>query len=306
MEKNLKNIRQEFKKAGVFYTPSFLAEKMKSELTEEPLAVYDPTCGAGNLLAVFPDHVKKYGVELDEKEVERAQKRLANAEILQGDTLSYEKSFGGQKFDAVIMNPPYSIKWVNTNHKNDPQFQGLPVLPPNGKADYAFLFHALHRVKQGGQVIALMHPGILYRAQREGRLRQYLCEKGYIEKIIAIPAKQFEDTPISTVLLVLRKTEREQASIEFQDGERKEVVNFEKLKEENFSLSPNLYLEEEQEEKPKVDFKNLEMVARANLKAHVIKSLSISRFFCRDGMCDPLEFNLFIDDLTQEIQAIKF
>ena len=64
-QKSIKNIRQEFKDNGIFYTPPELAEKLKSYVGFEPGTVYDPTCGAGNLLRVFHENVKKYGQELD-------------------------------------------------------------------------------------------------------------------------------------------------------------------------------------------------------------------------------------------------
>lgn len=68
-QKSLKNIRQEFKDNGVFYTPPELAEKLKSYVDFEPETVYDPTCGAGNLLRVFHENVKKYGQELDAEQL---------------------------------------------------------------------------------------------------------------------------------------------------------------------------------------------------------------------------------------------
>lgn len=64
-QKSIKNIRQEFRRKGIFYTPPEIAEKLKSYVDFEPRNVYDPTCGAGNLLSVFPESVKKYGQELD-------------------------------------------------------------------------------------------------------------------------------------------------------------------------------------------------------------------------------------------------
>lgn len=57
-QKSIKNIRREFKDKGIFYTPSALAEKLKSYVDIEPESVYDPACGAGNLLGVFPGDVK--------------------------------------------------------------------------------------------------------------------------------------------------------------------------------------------------------------------------------------------------------
>lgn len=56
-QKSIKSIRQEFRKGGVFYTPPELAEKLKEYVDISVKTVYDPTCGAGNLLRVFDDDV---------------------------------------------------------------------------------------------------------------------------------------------------------------------------------------------------------------------------------------------------------
>ena len=70
MEKNIRNIRNKFKKNGIFYTTTELAETLKKYVDFEPQKIYDPTCGQGNLLSVFPDEVEKYGQELFADELE--------------------------------------------------------------------------------------------------------------------------------------------------------------------------------------------------------------------------------------------
>ena len=59
-QKSIKNIRKEFKRNGIFYTPQALAEKLLSYVDIKPKTVYDPTCGSGSLLRVFHENVKKY------------------------------------------------------------------------------------------------------------------------------------------------------------------------------------------------------------------------------------------------------
>lgn len=305
MEKNLKNIRQQFRKAGVFYTPEKLAEKMKEKIVGGFTTVYDPTCGAGNLLAVFGDEVKKFGIELDPIEVEKAQGRLKNATIKNGNTFEV-KDFNDVRFDVVMMNPPYSIKWDGDLYKNLPDFAGVPCLPPNSKADYAFLLHALHRTKDGVQVIALMHPGILYRGQREGKIRQWLCEQGLIEEVINIPGGQFEDTPIATVLLVLRKG-RQDKHITFDDGDKKRIVPFEEIKRNDFNLSVQQYIFEEVK-KEEIDIVKIENEARAVLIDKVKAELAFSKFTGELSQAENHKqvFNSFIDNLIAEIQAMKY
>ena len=135
-EKSIKNIRQEFKQHGIFYTPSALAERLKSYIDINPKSVYDPTCGAGNLLKVFDDNIKKYGQELDGEQL--ALIDLPNFIGYAGDTLADDK-FGDMQFDCIVANPPFSVKWNPDGLKDDERFLHSPVLPPPSKADWAFM-----------------------------------------------------------------------------------------------------------------------------------------------------------------------
>lgn len=110
---NLKSIRKEFAAKGVFYTDSALANMLKDIITnniENCDEVYDPTCGSGSLLSVFPDATFKFGQELDPGQAEVARHRLTNCEIATGDTLA-NPAFLGHKFRAIVANYPFSIKW---------------------------------------------------------------------------------------------------------------------------------------------------------------------------------------------------
>ena len=103
-QKSIKNIRQEFKDNGIFYTPPELAKKLMEYVDIQPDTVYDPTCGAGNLLRVFPDNVKKYGQELDEEQLNLID--IPNFTGKAGDTLVND-GFAGMKFQCIVANPPF-------------------------------------------------------------------------------------------------------------------------------------------------------------------------------------------------------
>lgn len=96
MAHNIKSIRAQFKAKGVFYSDQRMAELLKSLIPSDVDEVYDPTCGDGGLLAVFPDEVRKYGQELDPVQAREASGRLVNAEIASGDTLK-EPAFIGKR-----------------------------------------------------------------------------------------------------------------------------------------------------------------------------------------------------------------
>lgn len=234
-----KSYREELKEKGVFYTSPELAEYMRKLLPGDVSEIYDPTCGNGGLLSVFGDEVQKYGQDIDGSQVEIAGERLKNFHGAVGDTLA-EPAFMDRKFRYIIANPPFSVKWAQ---KNDERFSEAPALPPTGKADYAFILHILHLLSEDGKAVVMGFPGILYRGQREGKIRQWICEKNFIEKVIAIQGKKFEDTQISTCILVLNKS-KNTTDVYFYDEETgtEKTVAMSEISANDFNLSPNTYL----------------------------------------------------------------
>lgn len=237
MAKSLKKYRESLKATGSFYTDPKLAEKLKSFFPDDIQEIYDPTAGVGNLLAVFPDSCRKFGQELDPDEAKEAMQNLKNADIRIGDTLENDQ-FAGRKFQYIVGNPPFSVKWNGDNHKDDPRFKDAPCLPPNGRADYAFLLHIIDKLEDDGIAVVLNSPGILFRNQREGKIRKWLVQdKNYIDRVEQIPSGHFEDTDIETALLVIRKDRGEKATITFvsneQDNQQTKEIEIAKLLEED-------------------------------------------------------------------------
>ncbi len=292
---NLKAFRQQFKARGVFYTDTALAEYLKSQFRQEIKEVYDPTCGNGGLLCVFDDNVCKFGQEIDADQLEVAKERLPNFSGFSGDTLK-EPMWRGRKFQSIIANPPFSIKWEPFE---DERFKDAPCLPPAGKADYAFILHCLHYLADDGQAVILEFPGILYRGQREGKIRQWLIEKNYIEKVIHIAGNKFADTAIATCCIVLSKS-KTTTDIVFEDNEKGKarVVTFEEVKENGFVLSVSNYIIEEVK-KEIVDPIALELDARKAFLKKFRAELKFSRMVCQ---FEGLDFNQFLDDICAVIE----
>lgn len=240
MSYSVKNIRKKFHDSGIFYTNNALAEYMKSFLPDDVKEVYDPTCGHGNLLAVFDDNVKKYGQELNPEAAEEAQK-IPNSEIVCGDTLK-EPAFLDKKFKAIIANPPFSIKW---EPRDDERFAECGVLPPKSKADFAFILHCLYYLAADGVACVMAFPGVCYRGQREGKIREWLLRKNYIDGVVNIAGGEFEDTSISTVLLILRKDRGKKDTVHFLDkttGKERDVPLSE-IAQNDYSLSLSTYID---------------------------------------------------------------
>lgn len=218
------------KKAGEFYTPHQVSEVMAQIVAKssEIESIYDPTVGSGSLLLTVGKHLDTetqknlnyYGQEKNTATYNLTRMnlllhgvRLEKMTIKNGDTLSYdwpedpERPNNGVQFDAVVMNPPYSVKkWNRSGLKvSDPRFELAGVLPPDSKGDFAFLLHGLFHLGQKGTMAIVLPHGVLFRGGAEGEIRKRLIEKNHIDTIIGLPGNLFTNTPISVVVLILKK-----------------------------------------------------------------------------------------------------
>lgn len=218
------------KKAGEFYTPSQVSEVMAQIVakTKSIETIYDPTVGSGSLLLTVSKYLSEdekkslayYGQEKNTATYNLTRMNLLlhgvrpdKMTINNGDTLSEDwpedpqRPNEGVQFDAVVMNPPYSVKnWNKSNLKvSDPRFEVAGVLPPDSKGDYAFLLHGLFHLGQQGTMAIVLPHGVLFRGGTEGEIRKRLLEKNYIDTIIGLPNKLFTNTGIPVAVLILKK-----------------------------------------------------------------------------------------------------
>jgi type I restriction system adenine methylase HsdM len=302
---NVKQIRNEFKKNGVFYTPQDLALLIKKyACDEEPEEVYDPTCGDGSLLSVFGDGVKKYGQEINGEQLDVARSRLKNFDGVIGDTLK-TPAFSGKKFKCIVANPPFSISWNPPEIGDlftDKRFEGVPVIPPKSKADYAFILHILNYLSEDGTAAVLSFPGVLYRGNAEGEIRQWLVEHNFIDKVIRVPGKTFVDTPIETAIIVFKKNRKER-NILFGDlsNDRTESVTFDKVKDNGFILCVNNFIIEKQE-RITHDPETLQTDARNQMMNKLKRDLEMDKIVCE---LEGYDFNSYIDELQTVLDSYR-
>lgn len=270
-EYNSKSIRQEFKDKGIFYTQKELAEYLKNFLPDDVTEIYDPTCGNGGLLSVFSDDVEKYGQDINAEQVEVAKQKLVNFNGIVGDTLK-EPAFWGRKFKYIIANPPFSIKW---EPRTDERFERLPCLPPQSKADYAFIAHILHYLSDDGMAVVLNFPGILYRGNAEGKIRRWIVEQNYIDTVIEVDGGHFVDTKIATAALILKK-HRDTTDIKFIHNDREAVIPVEQIAENDYNLTVSYYLPEEIE-REEIDPIALELHARKSFLTRFDKEMEFEK-----------------------------
>ncbi len=297
---SVKEIRKKFKEQGVFYTDKRLAKFIASFIPDGIEEVYDPTCGSGNLLSVFPDSVRKFGQEIDATQAEEARHRLVNSEIAVGDTLE-APAFMGRKFKAIVANPPFSIKWTPPQLP-DSRFSTAPVFPPPSKADYAFILHILYYLADDGVASVLNFPGVLYRGNREYTLRKWIVERNLIDSVTLVDGGYFEDTTISTALIVFKKGKSDGDKIRFAtfpDG-KETAVNLDDVRAQDYNLSPSAYIEDDTCN-PFADFDPIaaELLARKHLVGKLRKELTFSRFVAEQ---EGLPLQPLIDDLQGVIK----
>ena len=242
------------KSGGEFFTPQEVSELLaritihgKTEVNK----VYDPACGSGSLLLQFAkvlgrDKVRQgfFGQEINITTYNLCRINMflhdINYEkfsIAHGDTLTDPAHWDDQPFEAIVSNPPYSIKWdgdANPLLINDDRFAAAGVLAPKSKADLAFTMHILHHLAVNGTAAIVEFPGVMYRGGAEKKIRQYLIDNNFVDAVIQLPPDLFFGTGIQTVILVLKKSKSDNKVL-FVNAEREfaRQGNKNKLREED-------------------------------------------------------------------------
>lgn len=239
------------KSGGEFFTPQEVSELLaritvvgKTEVNK----VYDPACGSGSLLLKFAkvlgkDNVRQgfFGQEINLTTYNLCRINMylhdinyEKFDIAHGDTLTDPAHWDDEPFDAIVSNPPYSINWegdANPLLINDPRFSPAGVLAPKSKADLAFTLHILNWLSTSGTAAIVEFPGVLYRGGAEAKIRKYLIDNNFVDAVIQLPPDLFFGTSISTCIVVLKKSKRDNstlfinASAEFVRGGNKNKLS---------------------------------------------------------------------------------
>jgi len=225
------------KSGGEYYTPQEVSELLARITVVGKTSVnkvYDPAVGSGSLLLKFDKVLGKDGVRqgyfgqeinLTTYNLARINMFLHNVnyekfDIALGDTLTEPAHWDDEPFEAIVSNPPYSIKWegdANPLLINDPRFAPAGVLAPKSKADLAFVMHILSWLAVNGTAAVVSFPGVLYRGGAEKKIRKYLIDNNYLDAIIQLPPDLFFGTTIGTCIMVLKKSKTDN-SVLFIDG----------------------------------------------------------------------------------------
>lgn len=173
-------------------------------------------------------------------------------DIAHGDTLTEPQHWDDEPFEAIVSNPPYSIKWdgdANPLMINDPRFSPAGVLAPKSKADLAFIMHSLSWLAISGAAAIVCFPGVMYRGGAEQKIRKYLIDNNYIDCVIQLPDNLFFGTSIATCIMVLKKSKPDNATL-FIDASKEcvKVTNSNKLTQENIENIVAAYAAREDKE----------------------------------------------------------
>lgn len=249
-------------KAGEFYTPQMISSILSKIVTldcQEPRngkksridRVLDFACGSGSLLLNVRKEMgengigKIYGQEKNITTYNLARMNMllhgvkdTEFEIHHGDTLANDWDILNDKnptqkieFDAIVANPPFSLRWEpNEDTANDFRFNRYGVAPKSA-ADFAFLLHGLHYLSENGTMAIILPHGVLFRGGKEDVIRKKLINDDNIDTIIGLPGNLFYSTGIPVCIIVLKKC-RKNDKILFINASSDE--HYEKGKRQNY------------------------------------------------------------------------
>ena len=257
------------KSGGEYYTPQEVSELLtritivgKTEVNK----VYDPACGSGSLLLNFAQILGRNNVRQGffGQEINITTYNLCRInmflhdvdfdkfDIGHGDTLTDPLHWDDEPFEAIVSNPPYSIKWAGDDNPlliNDLRFSPAGVLAPKSKADLAFIMHSLSWLATSGTAAIVCFPGVFYRSGAEHKIRKYLVDNNFIDCVIQLPGNLFFGTSIATCIMVMKKSKSENSTL-FIDASNEcvKVTNNNKLTPENIERIVTAYTNRETEE----------------------------------------------------------
>lgn len=211
----------------------------------------DPACGSGSLLLkaakiLGKENVRQgfFGQEINITTYNLCRINMFlhdidydKFDIAHGDTLTEPAHWDDEPFEAIVSNPPYSIKWDGDGNSlmiNDPRFSPAGVLAPKSKADLAFIMHSLSWLATSGTAAIVCFPGVMYRGGAEQKIRKYLIDNNFIDCVIQLPDNLFFGTSIATCVMVLKRSKADNATL-FIDASKEftKVTNSNKLTQEN-------------------------------------------------------------------------
>ena len=306
------------KSGGEFFTPqtvSKLLARLVMEGKENINKVYDPTCGSGSLLLQmkkqFEEHIIDegfFGQEINMTNFNLARMNMFlhnvnynNFSIKRGDTLLNPLHNDEKPFDAIVSNPPYSIKWIGDGDPtliNDERFAPAGKLAPKSYADYAFIMHSLSYLSSKGRAAIVCFPGIFYRKGAEKIIRKYLIDNNFVDCVIQLPENLFFGTSIATCVLVMAKNKTENKTL-FIDASKefKKETNNNILQPENIEKIVSEFRE-------KTDVEYFARLVDNSEIAENDYNLSVSTYVEKEDTREKIDIDVLNKEIEETVKRI--
>ena len=310
------------KSGGEFFTPQEVGELLARIVLrdkKEVNKVYDPCVGSGGLLLKFAKILGKENVKQGffGQEINLTTYNLCRINmflhdinynkfnIARGDTLIDPKHWDDEPFDAIVSNPPYSIKWAGKSNPlliNDERFAPAGILAPESKADLAFTMHMLSWLSSKGTAAIVEFPGVLYRGGAELKIRKYLIDNNFVDTVIRLPPDLFFGTPIATCILVLKKNKSEN-NVLFIDASEEFIrnTNKNKLSSSNINNIVNII-------KDRVDIESKAVVVSNEEIANNNYNISVNSYLktaVSDIEVDIIQLNKEIEEIVARQSKVR-
>lgn len=196
--------------SGEFTTPECLRKlSLKILDISDGDDVADLCCGGGGLLtdiAMSENGAQLVGIEQNHQGVALSVARLdllgANYDIRCGDVLAEPVV---RRFSKVFSNYPFGFRVVSMRSGGnffDSLRSGNMAFGRPASGDWAFNLRCLDYLGDDGKAVVIMSNGATFNGGDE-QARKYFVDNGMIRAVVALPAKLFTFTNISTTLVVL-------------------------------------------------------------------------------------------------------
>lgn len=214
--------------AQEFYTNRTVVHLMTEMLKPQSgESIYDPTCGSAGMLISTIAYLKNkgaewrnvsaYGQEINALTAAIGKMNLflhgvKDFYIVNDDTLkapAYIEEGKLKQFDMCLANPPYSIsQWDRASFESDKYGRNFLGVPPQGRADYAFIQHILKSLKPDtGRCAILLPHGVLFRNE-ESAIREALVKSDLLECVIGLGPNLFYNAPMEACIMICRTSKK--------------------------------------------------------------------------------------------------
>ena len=227
----------EGKKGGQFYTPASIVQTLVAVLAPHHGKVYDPCCGSGGMFVQSEKFIEAHGGKLGDVSIYGQESnpttwRLAAMNLAirgidfnlgrePGDTFT-RNQHPDLRADYILANPPFNISdWWHGSLEGDPRW--VYGDPPQGNANFAWLQHMLHHMKDAGRAGIVLANGSMASSQNnEGVIRAAMVDADVVEVMVALPGQLFFNTQIPACLwfLAKKKPEARRGQVLFVDARK--------------------------------------------------------------------------------------